>query len=83
MGTLSEDLLPFADVPVEIEAELEQRALPASEVLDWAEGGLIGAVWPAEDRIRLSIGGALVAWGELAPDGRALGVRITELVSEA
>ncbi|MBV8731954.1 MAG: FliM/FliN family flagellar motor switch protein [Acidobacteriia bacterium] len=73
-----EEIAPLSDVPVEIEVELDRRMLTTREVLQLAEGSLIGTSRPAGENIDIYIGGVLCGSGEIVVIENALGVRITD-----
>ena len=73
-----EEIAPLSDVPVEIEVELDRRMLTTREVLQLAEGSLIGTSRSAGENIDIYIGGVLCGSGEIVVIENALGVRITD-----
>jgi flagellar motor switch protein FliN len=75
-------LAHFADVPVEIEVEMDRRILTMREILDLREGSLIGTTRSAGENIDIYIGGALVGFGEIVVIENMIGVRITDFRDE-
>jgi flagellar motor switch protein FliN len=73
-----EEIAPLAEVPVDIEVELDRRVMSTREVLDWEEGSIIGTSRSAGENIDIYIGGVLCASGEIVVIENALGVRITD-----
>jgi flagellar motor switch protein FliN/FliY len=73
-----EQIAPLADVPVEIEVELDRRIMSAREVLDLGEGAVIGTSRSAGENIDIYIGGVLCGSGEIVVIENVLGVRITD-----
>jgi flagellar motor switch protein FliN/FliY len=73
-----EEIAPLADVPVEIEVELDRRIMSAREVLDLGEGAVIGTSRSAGENIDIYIGGVLCGSGEIVVIENVLGVRITD-----
>jgi flagellar motor switch protein FliN len=75
---LQEAIAPLGEVPVEIAVELDRRMLTAREVLQLAEGSLIGTSRSAGENIDIYIGGVLCGSGEIVVIENTLGVRITD-----
>jgi flagellar motor switch protein FliN/FliY len=77
-----EEVAPLADVPVEIEVELDRRLMRASEVIDLDTGSVIGTSRSAGENIDIYIGGVLCGSGEIVVIENTLGVRITDFREE-
>jgi len=73
-----EEVAPLAEIPVEIEIELDRRTMTTREVLRLREGSIIGTLRSAGENIDIYIGGVLSASGEIVMIENALGVRITD-----
>jgi len=73
-----EEIAPLAEVPVDIEVELDRRVMRTRDVLDWEEGSVIGTSRSAGENIDIYIGGVLCDSGEIVVIENALGVRITD-----
>ena len=73
-----EEIAPLAEVPVDIEVELDRRVMTTREVLDLEEGCVISTSRSAGENIDIYIGGVLCASGEIVVIETALGVRITD-----
>jgi flagellar motor switch protein FliN/FliY len=78
-----EEIAPLADVPVDIEVELDRRIMPAREVLELAEGSVITTGRSAGENIDIYIGGVLCGSGEIVVIESVLGVRITDFRDES
>ena len=76
--TPQEEIAPLADVPVDIEVELDRRILTARDVLELDEGVVIGTSRSAGENIDIYIGGVLCGSGEIVVVENTLGVRITD-----
>ena len=76
--TAMEEIAAFADVPVEIEAELDRRILSVGQILQMEPGSLIGMKRSAGENIDLYVGGTLIGCGEIVVVENTLGVRITD-----
>jgi len=75
-------LAHLADVPVEIEVEMDRRILTMRELLELREGSLIGTTRSAGENIDIYVGGALVGFGEIVVIENMIGVRITDFRDE-
>jgi flagellar motor switch protein FliN len=75
-------LAHFADIPVELEVEMDRRILTMRELLELREGSLIGTTRSAGENIDIYIGGALVGFGEIVVIENMIGVRITDFRDE-
>jgi flagellar motor switch protein FliN/FliY len=81
--TVMEQIANFADVPLEVEAELDRRVMTVGQILALAPGSLIGMKRSAGENIDLYVGGALIGCGEIVVVENALGVRITDFRFDA
>jgi flagellar motor switch protein FliN/FliY len=72
----------FADVPVEVEVELDRRVLSVRELLELEAGSVIGMTRAAGENIDLYVGGKLVGYGEIMLIESNIGVRITDFKIE-
>ena len=82
-SSIPEDQLAhFADVPIEIEVEMDRRILTMREILDLRKDRLIGTTRSAGENIDIYIGGALVGFGEIVVIENMIGVRITDFKDE-
>ena len=75
-------LARYADVPVEIEVEMDRHILTMRQILELREGSLIGTNRSAGENIDIYIGGALVGFGEIVVIENMIGVRITDFRDE-
>lgn len=73
-----EEIAPLAEVPVEIEIELDRRIMCTREVLALEEGSVIETSRSAGENIDIYIGGVLCGSGEIVVIENVLGVRITD-----
>jgi flagellar motor switch protein FliN/FliY len=80
--TPQEEIAELAEVPVEIEVELDRRILTTREVLRLGEGGIIRTGRSAGENIDIYIGGVLCGSGEIVVIENTLGVRITDFRDE-
>ena len=80
--TPMEEIAGFADVPIDIAAELDRRILTVRQILDLEPGSLIGMKRSAGENIDLYVGGTLIGCGEIVVVENTLGVRITDFRAE-
>jgi flagellar motor switch protein FliN/FliY len=72
-----EEVAHFADVPVEVEIELDRRGMRLREILELAAGSIIPLTKGAGDYLDIYVAGAPVARGEVVVLEKNVGVRIT------
>ncbi len=78
----SEQIAHIADVPIDVEVELDRRVMTVAEVLDLNPGNVIRMSRSAGENIDILIGGALIGFGEIVIIEDTVGVRITDFCSE-
>ena len=76
------EIARFADVPVEVEVELDRRVLTVREILELNPGSVISMSRSAGDNIDLYVGGKLLGYGEIVLIENNIGVRITDFKIE-
>ncbi len=76
--TAMEQIAVYADVPLDIEAELDRRILTVGQILQLEPGSLIGMKRSAGENIDLYVGGTWIGCGEIVVVENSLGVRITD-----
>jgi flagellar motor switch protein FliN len=77
-----ETLQSHADVPIEVEAELDRTVLTVRQILELDQESIIRLSRSAGEHIDLFIGGAHVGQGEIVVAGETVGIRIAELREE-
>jgi flagellar motor switch protein FliN/FliY len=77
-----QEVAAIAEVPIEIEVELDRRVMRIAEIVDLEVDGIIEMERSAGDNIDIYIGGTLVGFGEIVFIENAMGVRITGFRSE-
>lgn len=68
----------LSDVPLDVSVELDRRILTMREVLALECGSVIRLTRSAGENIDITIGGALVGFGEIVVIEDSMGVRITD-----
>lgn len=76
------DLSLYADVPMEVEVELDRRTVPIREILALETGSVIALSRAAGENVDVRMNGSLVAYGEIVVLEDKLGVRITDFESD-
>jgi len=76
--TPQERILPLADVPILIEAELDRKTMSVAQILRLRPGSVIKLNRSAGENIDIRMGSRLVAFGEIVVLEETLGVRITD-----
>jgi flagellar motor switch protein FliN/FliY len=67
----------FADVPVEVEIELDRRGMRLREILELTTGSVIPMIKTAGDYLDIYVAGKPVGRGEVVVLEKTIGVRIT------
>jgi flagellar motor switch protein FliN/FliY len=76
--TLEEQIAHIADVPVEVEVQLDRRWMKLSEILELSEGSVLEMRRSAGENIDIYVGSKLLAYGEIVIIENIMGVRITD-----
>jgi flagellar motor switch protein FliN len=75
--TALEEISSFADLPIDIRAELDRRFLKLGDVLELVDGSVIPLSKPAGEPLDVFAGGVLLGAGEVNAVNEHFGVRIT------
>jgi len=73
-----EEIAHIAEVPIEVEVQLDRRWMKLSEILSLEEGSVIDMHRSAGENIDIFIGSKLAAFGEIVIIENTMGVRITD-----
>ncbi len=73
-----EEIASLADVPVDVEVELDRRIMKTRDVTALEAGSVIATSRSAGENIDIYIGGVLCGSGEIVVIENVLGVRITD-----
>lgn len=73
-----EEIAHLADVPVEIEVQLDHRLLTLREILKLAVGSSVRLNRAAGENVDLYVGDVLAGYGEIVVVENSVGVRITD-----
>ena len=68
----------LSDVPLDVSVELDRRILSVREILALERGSVIRLSRSAGENIDITVGGALVGFGEIVIIEDTMGVRITD-----
>jgi len=71
----------FADVPIEVEIELDRRMMRLREILDLTSGSIVAFTKTAGDYLDIYVGGAPVGRGEVVVLEKNVGIRLTTFES--
>jgi flagellar motor switch protein FliN/FliY len=80
--TAAEEIGILGDVPLEIEAQLDQRPLTVRELLDLRPGSVVAMTRSAGENIDICVAGRLIGFGEVVIIENSVGVRITDFITE-
>lgn len=76
--TPREEIASMADIPIEIEVELDRKTMTVREVLGLDNGSVIRMTRSAGENIDILVRGSLVGFGEIVVIENTMGVRITD-----
>ncbi len=79
---IQEEIAHVADVPLELEMELDRKRTPMHEILDWEPGTVIWLTRSAGENIDIWSGGVLFGYGEIVIVENMFGIRITDFRAE-
>jgi flagellar motor switch protein FliN/FliY len=77
-----EEVAHIANVPLEIEIQLDRRWMKMSEILSLEEGSIVEMQRSAGENIDIYIGSKLAAFGEIVLIENTVAVRITDFNTE-
>ena len=80
--TSHEEIAHVAEVPVDLEVELDRKTMAIGAILDLKQGSVIKMNRSAGENIDILVGGALVGCGEIVVIEETMGVRITDFNAE-
>lgn len=78
----SSPLSILADVPLDVTVQLDSRILTVREILALETGSVIRLSRSAGENIDITVGGALVGFGEIVIIEDTMGVRITDFTMQ-
>ena len=77
VSTALEEVVTFADLPMEIQIEVDRRGMRLGDILELTTGSVIPFPKTAGDYLDIYVGGAPVARGEVVVLENNIGVRVT------
>ena len=77
-----EQFAHYLDMPLTVEAVLDQKTMTIFEILALEEGSVIKLNRSAGENIDLIIGGTAAAFAEVVIIDESMGVRVTDMASE-
>jgi flagellar motor switch protein FliN/FliY len=78
----AQEIAKLADVPLEIEVELDRVELKVGALLDLDVDSILEMPRSAGENLDIYIGGKLVGFGEIVIIENTMGIRITDFKSE-
>jgi flagellar motor switch protein FliN/FliY len=80
--TPSQEVAMIADIPLEIEVELDRVELKIGALLDLDVDSILEMPRSAGENLDIYIGGKLVGFGEIVIIENTMGIRITDFKNE-
>ena len=72
----------MAILPIDIEAQLDQRMVTMKELMSLRPGSLLRLARSAGERVDVLAGGTLIGYGEVVVLENVLGIRVTDICEE-
>ena len=80
--TPTEQIAHLADVPIELEVELDRRTMAVRTILDLEAGSVIAMTRSAGENVDILVDQAIVAFGEIVIIEDMMGIRLTDFRTE-
>jgi flagellar motor switch protein FliN/FliY len=77
-----EELGHLADIPIDVEVELDRRTMTVGKILEMEPGGVVEMTRSAGENIDIMIDGSLIGFGEIVVIEEAMGIRVTDFLTE-
>jgi len=77
-----DEIAHFAEVPLEVEVELDRKIMPLSAILDLKQGSVIKMTRSVGENMSILIGGVLIGYGEIVIIEELMGIRITDFYEQ-
>lgn len=77
-----EEIAHLADLPIDLEVELDRRTMTVREILKIDAGSVIEMTRSAGENIDLLVDGTVIGFGEIVIIEEAMGVRVTDFKHE-
>ena len=77
-----EEIAYVADVPIDVEVELDRKVMTIAQILEFDQDSVIRMTRSAGENIDILVGGTLIGYGEIVIIEDTVGVRITDFVTE-
>lgn len=78
MGEALDGTAAMADIPLDIEVELDRKTMTVRDILALSSGSVLKMTRSAGENIDIRVGGALMGFGEIVILEERMGVRITD-----
>lgn len=80
--TPAEAIRHYADIPIDVEVELDRKPMTLREILELNLGSVVKLTRSAGENLDLLVSGTLVGYGEIVIIEDIMGVRITDFWGE-
>jgi flagellar motor switch protein FliN/FliY len=77
-----EEIAPLSDIQIDIQAELDRKAMTVSQILELEAGSVLWLTRSAGENLDLYIEGILFGFGEIVVIETTMGIRITDFAGE-
>jgi flagellar motor switch protein FliN/FliY len=73
-----EEIAHLADVPIQLDIELDRKAMQLQQILEWEVGSVLWLTRSAGENIDVYAGGTLLGSGEIVIVENTFGIRLTD-----
>ena len=80
--TSHQEISHLAEIPIQVEVELDRKVMTLSEILELKQGSVLKMTRSAGENIDILVGGTLLGFGEIVIIEDTMGVRITDFCGE-
>lgn len=80
--TATEELALYLDVPLDVDVELDRRALTVREILELDINSVIRMNRSAGENLDVRVGGSLLGFGEIVVNEATTGIRLTDFFQD-
>ncbi|MBM3723889.1 MAG: hypothetical protein FJW40_00480 [Acidobacteria bacterium] len=80
--TCLEEIGPFAEVPIDVDVELDRKTLSIRQILELDTGNVFRMNRSAGENVDIMVGGRVIGYGEIVIIEDIMGVRITDFKHE-
>ena len=77
-----EQIAHMADVPVDVEVELDRKVMTMKEIMELDAGSVLKMTRSAGENIDILVEGSLIGFGEIVVIEDSMGIRVTDFFDQ-